>query len=45
MLFAAFVAIFAKVGLQEVDSDVATALRAIVMTVFIIGFILAIGKI
>ena len=32
--FAALVAIFAKVGLQGVDSNVATAIRAIVMVVF-----------
>lgn len=42
--FAALVAIFAKVGLQGVDSNVATAVRAIVMTVFIVGFVVAIGK-
>jgi transporter family protein len=42
--FAALVAIFAKVGLQGVDSNVATAVRAIVMTVFIVGFVIAMGK-
>ena len=42
--FAALVAIFAKVGLQGVDSNVATAVRAIVMTVFIVGFVVAMGK-
>jgi transporter family protein len=42
--FAALVAIFAKVGLQGVDSNVATAVRAIVMTVFVVGFVVAIGK-
>jgi transporter family protein len=42
--FAALVAIFAKVGLQGVDSNVATAVRAIVMTVFMVGFVIAIGK-
>jgi transporter family protein len=42
--FAALVAIFAKVGLQNVDSNVATAIRTIVMMIFIIGFVLAIGK-
>ncbi|MBS7657084.1 EamA family transporter [Candidatus Bathyarchaeota archaeon] len=42
--FAALVAIFAKVGLQGVDSNVATALRAIVMTVFLVGFVVAMGK-
>ena len=42
--FAALVAIFAKIGLKGVDSNVATALRAIVMTVFIVGFVVAMGK-
>lgn len=42
--FAALVAIFAKVGLQGVDSNVATAIRAIVMMVFTLGFVIAIGK-
>jgi transporter family protein len=43
-VFAALVAIFAKVGLQGVDSNVATAVRAIVMTAFIVGFVIAMGK-
>jgi transporter family protein len=42
--FAALVAILAKVGLQGVDSNVATAVRAIVMAVFMVGFVIAIGK-
>ncbi|MEM3407348.1 MAG: EamA family transporter [Nitrososphaerota archaeon] len=42
--FAALVAIFAKVGLQGVDSNVATAVRTIVMMVFTLGFVIAIGK-
>jgi transporter family protein len=42
--FASLVAIFAKIGLQGVDSNVATAVRAVIMTVFIIGFVIAIGK-
>ena len=42
--FAALVAIFAKVGLQGVNSNVATAVRAIVMTVFVVGFVVAMGK-
>ncbi|MEM2946984.1 MAG: EamA family transporter [Candidatus Bathyarchaeia archaeon] len=42
--FAALVAIFAKVGLQAVDSNVATAIRTIVMMVFTLGFVIAIGK-
>lgn len=43
-LFAALVAIFAKVGLQGVDSTVGTAARAIVMTVFIILLLFSTGK-
>jgi transporter family protein len=42
--FAALVAIFAKIGLQNVDSDVATAIRAIVMAVLIIALVISIGK-
>jgi transporter family protein len=42
--FAALVAILAKVGLQRVDSNVATAVRAVIMTVFIVGFVIAMGK-
>ena len=42
--FAALVAIFAKIGLESVDSTVATAARAIVMMLFIVSFVLIIGK-
>jgi len=42
--FAALVAIFAKVGLQGVDSNVATAMRSIIMAFFVIAFIAALGK-
>lgn len=42
--FAALVAIFAKVGLAEVDSNLATAIRSIVMTVFILCFVASLGK-
>ncbi len=42
--FAAFVSIFAKVGLQGVDSTVATAVRAMVMLVFIVAFMFFVGK-
>ncbi len=42
--FAALVAIFAKIGLQGVDSTVGTAARAIVMTLFIFIFVISIGK-
>lgn len=42
--FAALVSIFAKVGLQAVDANVATAVRAIVMMLFIVIFVVSIGK-
>ena len=42
--FAALVSIFAKIGLQGVDSTVATAVRAIVMMLFIVIFVISIGK-
>lgn len=42
--FAALVPILAKIGLAEVDSNVATAARAIVMMFFIVVFVLSIGK-
>ena len=42
--FAALVSIFAKIGLQGVDSTVATAVRAIVMMLFIVIFVASIGK-
>ena len=34
---AALVAIFGKLGLKDVDANAATALRAIVMTAFLLG--------
>lgn len=43
-LFAALVSIFAKIGLQGVDSSVATAVRAIVMTLFTVIFVISTGK-
>ena len=43
-LSAAFVSILAKIGLQGVDSHVATAVRAMVMVAFIIIFVISIGK-
>jgi transporter family protein len=42
--FAALVSIFAKIGLQGVDPNVGTAARAIIMTLFIVIFVLSIGK-
>jgi len=43
-LFAALVSILAKIGLQGVDSTVATAVRAIVMTLFTVIFVISTGK-
>ncbi|UCB60915.1 MAG: EamA family transporter [Candidatus Bathyarchaeota archaeon] len=42
--FAALAAIFAKIGLQSIDSTVAAAARAIIMMIFIVSFVLIIGK-
>lgn len=42
--FAALVSIFAKIGLQGVDSTVGTAARAIVMVLFIVVFVVSSGK-
>lgn len=43
-IFAALVAIFAKVGLQKIDTNVATAIRAVVMAVFLFLVIFFQGK-
>ena len=43
-VFAALVAILAKIGLQGVDSTLATTVRAIVMAAFLIMVSLALGK-
>lgn len=42
---AALVAIFGKIGLQEVDANTATAIRAVIMALFLVGVILLEGKI
>ena len=41
---AALVAIFAKIGLSEVDTNTATAIRAVIMALFLVGLILIQGK-
>jgi bacterial/archaeal transporter family protein len=41
---ASFVAIFGKIGLQGIDTNTATAIRAVVMAVFLIGVIIIQGK-
>ncbi|RYY67327.1 MAG: EamA family transporter [Chitinophagaceae bacterium] len=42
--FAALTAIFAKIGVRNVDSDLATALRTIVITILAWAIVLARGK-
>lgn len=44
-VFAALVAIFGKMGLSGLDANTATAIRAIVMAVFLVGVVLWQGKI
>jgi bacterial/archaeal transporter family protein len=41
---AALVALFGKLGLQGVDSNTATAIRAVIMALFLVGVILIQGK-
>ncbi|OCF96085.1 EamA family transporter [Gilliamella sp. wkB308] len=41
---AAFVAILGKIGLQHLDANTATAIRAIVMAIFLIGVVAVQGK-
>jgi len=43
-VFAALVAILGKVGLKNVDSTLATTVRAVVMAVFLLVISLSIGK-
>ncbi|MBN2251356.1 MAG: EamA family transporter [Candidatus Altiarchaeota archaeon] len=41
---AALVAIFGKIGLEGVDTNTATAIRAVIMALFLVGLILVQGK-
>ncbi|GAB4223910.1 MAG: EamA family transporter [Spirochaetales bacterium] len=41
---ASLVAIFGKIGLQGIDSNTATAIRAVIMALFLIGVVIAQGK-
>ena len=41
---AAFAAIFGKMGLQGIDTNTATAIRAVIMSLFLIGLILIQGN-
>lgn len=43
-LMAALVAIFGKIGLQGIDTNTATAVRAVIMALFLIGLITVQGK-
>jgi bacterial/archaeal transporter family protein len=43
-VFAAFTAIFAKVGLEGVDSDLATLIRTMVIMIVLAGFLQFAGK-
>jgi len=43
-VFAALTAIFAKLGLEGVDSDLATLVRTAVIIVVLAGFVVATGK-
>ena len=43
-VFAALTAIFAKIGLEGIDSDLATLIRTFVIVVALAGFVYAAGK-
>lgn len=43
-VFAALVTIFAKIGLQDVDTTLATTLRAVIMAGFLVAVSLMFGK-
>lgn len=43
-VFASLVAIFGKVGLKDVDTNTATAIRAVIMALFLVGMIFLQGK-
>lgn len=43
-VFAAFTAIFAKIGLQGIDSDYATLIRTFVIIIVLGGFVFVTGK-
>ena len=42
--FAAITAIFAKIGIQGVDSDLATLIRTVIITLILSGFVWFAGK-
>lgn len=41
---ASFVAIFGKLGLQNLDANTATAIRAVIMALFLVGVVVVQGK-
>ncbi|MBE8595561.1 EamA family transporter [Xenorhabdus sp. BG5] len=43
-LTAALVAIFGKIGLQNLDANTATAIRAVIMALFLVGVVVVQGK-
>lgn len=43
-VFAALTAIFAKIGLEGVDSDLATLIRTVVILIVLAGFVACTGK-
>jgi transporter family protein len=43
-VFAAFTAIFAKIGLEDIDSDYATLIRTVVIVAVLTGFVSFAGK-
>lgn len=43
-LFAALVAIFAKLGLKDIDSTLATTVRAVIMALFLVAVSVLLGK-
>ena len=43
-IFASLVAIFGKIGLREIDSTLATTVRAVVMAVFLVAVAFSMNK-
>ncbi|MGM3174839.1 EamA family transporter [Dickeya lacustris] len=43
-LCAALVALFGKLGLQQLDANTATAIRAVIMALFLVGVVVVQGK-
>jgi transporter family protein len=43
-LFAGLVAVFGKIGLKNIDTNIATTIRAVIMAVFLIAVIAVQGK-